>query len=88
MVMSIALGTWLTVISAKLVDGNVKHRWLTVMSTRALGWQLWTNSPNSDATIVLFLVSGFSLRFTGQRAQKLFMTTPLNCDCQFPSVPL
>ena len=35
--MSIALGTWLTVMSARLVDSDVNHRWLTVMSSRALG---------------------------------------------------
>ena len=35
--MSITLGTWLTVMSARLVDSDVNHRWLTVMSSRALG---------------------------------------------------
>ena len=35
--MSIALGTWLTVMSARLVDGNVTTGGWTVMSTRAVG---------------------------------------------------
>ena len=55
-----------------LCENHIFHQFVIVcfcLSTRVLGWQLWTNSPSSDATIVLFLVSGFSLRFTGQKAQ-------------------